>query len=666
MFRKLKSESGAAFVIAAAMVMVVVSAVSSWALVSMVADAELMTHLDHDSIQEELLLRSEARRTHLAIEHNNTLTPPGRIVTIKDVNGKRDTRYEIKNKIERKHVTIWLGQATEQVLAVKSLITSTRKYTLGDKFDSPVKRMTERLIRNESLAQYQYFTDIEASENSENGPDVVRFYGADVLTGPVHSNDDIWIRNLGGWPTFLDKVTTAKRIRVYPSGDLAINAAPVNQIFLGGFEEEVPPILFQPDASELQQNAYHVGYGQDIVYVKLNGNSMQTMYGSINFLGNQDFEVYSWYPHNATSANQITNAGGNWFEDSDNIWTNNIAMYDTVWSPGPAFTVSPSGSSFYVPDGELWIEGVVSGKVTWGCANRVYIVGDITYGNTDPGLPPDDEDNPNPTDFFGLVSEERMLIQYKHYDPFQDNALRTGNCNDIYLYGAYAAIGNGDPELYGIYNCHYDGIFSFEYQHPHGSTPHFNALSPYTLDDTLFTYIDLHKFIYPVNSYLPPSLLGFNLHGGPPPPGYNVCGFPYELPGYITSYPNNAPYQYPYGTDYPWYNPIWPESQTSIVFLRGNINNWGAIAQRRRGFVRRSGSDEYNHPPGNNNWELDTFTFHYDGTHPPTGYDKNYNYDKRFLVIQPPDYPQIYEGWGDTSVATFNKRSWVFKSPNEW
>ena len=41
--------------------------------------------------------------------------------------------------------------------------------------------------------------------------------------------------------------------------------------------------------------------------------------------------------------------------------------------------------------------------------------------------------------------------------------------------------------------CHYDGIFTFEYWHPHVSTPNFIALSFYTLWETLYTYVDLSQ-----------------------------------------------------------------------------------------------------------------------------------------------------------------------------
>ena len=116
----------------------------------------------------------------------------------------------------------------------------------------------------------------------------------------------------------------------------------------------------------------------------------------------------------------------------------------------------------------------------------------------------------------------------------------------------------------------------------------------------------------------------------------------------------------PYGTDYPWYNPIWPESAATIVTERGAIRMYGAIHQTRRGFIHRSGLDPYNHP-GNNEWEFRNFTYHYDGEHSSTGYNKDYHYDKRFLFISPLDYPKVYKGLGEAAFTSLEQFAWYFK-----
>jgi len=494
-------------------------------------------------------------------------------------------------------------------------------------------------LQEKSLAEFQHFTEFEKSENEDGGPaaGILKFWGPDEYFGHVHSNDDIWIANIGGWPTFHGLVTTAGRIMDWTTGAPAILSAPMDQIFLGGYEEEIEPFE-QIGLEELQANSLQLGsFDTDIVYVKLGNGSFESMYGAIRQTGIDTFSVYSWFPHNAAEANAVVNNGGNWYEDADHIWTNQIAIYDTIWTAGGSFLVTDQ--SVWV-DCELWIEGEVYGAQTWASADTIFIVGDITYANTTPGYPPDDPDNINFIDYFGLVSAKKILIRYKHKDPFEEFGLRDDNCNDVILYGAYAALGVGDTLTYGEMACHYDGIFTPQYQHPHGSTPDFTALSPYTLQETLYTYVDLHKYVFP-QSELPPQIDGFNLHGGNPVVN-STCGFPYESPAYVNSYPNNIPndYVYPYGTDYPWYNPVWPESADDIVFERGIITMFGSLSQTRRGYIHRSGGDPYNHP-GDNEWDMDEY--HFDGTHGSTGYYKDYYYDNRLNSVQPPNFPRVIQ-----------------------
>ena len=663
----IKNEKGAIILMVVAMIVALISVISTVSLIGLANYDQRMTEYECQLIQEELLLRSEAVRTHLNIEFNEDLPLPART---DDLNlnffQNKVTKYKISNSKERTVLSNFMGYATAEAIAVRSYITAERSgvYTKL----SPAKRYSERLLRNESLAQYQYFTDKEKSENEDGGFEagLVKFYGYDELFGPVHSNDDIWIQNVGGWPTFHDMVTTHKWIMDYATQQRAIYTAPMLEIFLGDYAEEVPSILFDPNADDIRANGLRI-FDPDfeIVYVKISGNSYQSMYGNIEFVGADTFGVYSWYPTDAGWANDIVNAGFNWYEDSDHIWTNHVAVYDTIWSAGPSGQIN---NQCVWMENELWIEGVVSGKQTWGSADTVFVVGDITYTGTPIGQPPDDPDDPNREDFFGLVSEQKILIRYKHRDPFNEMELADPNCNDIYLYGAYAAIGKGSEELQGIYYCHYDGIFTFQYHHPHGSPPDFTAQSPYwPYNDTLYSYIDLHKFIYPPSDFAPPEIQGFNLHGNDPLLPFNMCGYPLEgwnqadPYGYSNSFPNNGPnYTVPYGTAWPWYNPVWPESAADIVTERGFIHIYGAIAQRRRGFVHRSGQDPYNHPTP---FEWDLEVYHYDGTHPSSGYNKDYYYDNRFRFIQPPCYPQIYRGFGEQALSDFKAHNWYMKVP---
>ena len=753
LLQKLLNNNGSVLIMVVAVMLSVVAVASSASLMVISGHNQLQTQYSHDKIQEELLLRTEATRLHLAIEHDDARQLPGRIVEILEPD--RRTTYYISSRGQHIVINSFMGLATEQAYAIQSLITAKRERWIVQSYKSPIKRYSERLIKNKSLAEYQYFTDIESSENADGGfaAALVKFYGDDDLFGPVHSNDDIWIQNSGGWPTFHDYVTTAGRIMDFATGTFAVNSAPMDQIFLGGYAEEVPPIIFSPNADLIRQNGLTLGADDtDIVYVVLADGSFEARFGAVEIVGVDTFGVYTWFPQDETWVDAAIAGGANWYEDTEHIWTNYIAKKETTWTVGGAFPVT--NNSVWVGDAELWIEGEVYGAQTWASADTVFIVDDITYANTNAGTPPDVIGNVNLTDYFGLVSEKKILIRYKHKDPFDDDmALRDGNCNDVMLYGAYAAIGEGDENIHGVMSCHYDGIFTFQYHHPHGSTPDFTAQSPYIsqeytlrlidtggngwegaemdvyingellleditcynalsthlfnvdngdvietvytagtnegenlyelldsemniffadgpnpgpglIDQTLFnlpetdttyTYVDLHKFIFPPNGAAPPNVDGFELHGSNDP-----CGYPNPDIAYFNSFPNHGPnYTYPNGTDYPWYNPVWPEPLNDIVYERGDLTIFGAIAQRRRGFIHRSGTDPYNHP--NNEWEMDEY--HYNGTHGSTGYDKDYHYDKRLMYVQPPDFPQIYEGWGETTLTAFEKQSWFYKTP---
>jgi hypothetical protein len=664
-FNLLRNSKGSIFILSTALVGAFVALASSASLLLLAKNDTVFLSYQMDMLQENLLIRSELIRSDIVVRLNKD-NLSDRIVTVKD--GDFHTQYTVQTELSK-----WTIDSNLRSV-IRTLVTARRGSETLIKTESPIKRYNERVIQKRTLAQFQYFTESEESENADGGAEAarVKFWGPDVLYGPVHSNSDIWIQQAGGgdnqgWPTFWDSVTTTGIFKRYPNGeDLEANQALMQQIFRGGWKSNARYWGFNATADDIHKNALRPFEGDDdIVYVKISGSSYESWLGKRRLLRTQEFKVYSWYPANAQQAIAVINAGGNWFEDSDHVWTNYIPIYDTLWIRGPSGVIN--NQSVYT-EKELWIEGIVGGKQTWCSADTVFIVGDIYYENT-PYL-----DNPdgngssdeNPTDMFGLVSEQKILMRYKHTDP--ESGMRLSpNLNNLVLYGAYAAIAQGSEQQHGPMACHFDGIFTFEYHHQHGSTPSFRAPSPYTGADTLFFLPDLHKYIFPPSNFVPDQIRGFNLHGGaaaPTPLG--MCGYPYESPAYLNSYPNNAPYVYPYGTDYPWYNPVWPESAVNMQTIptngyleRGDLHIFGAIAQRRRGFIHRSGTDAYNHP-NESIWNLESY--HFDGFHPPVGYDKNYRFDDRFRNDSPPDFPRIYEGFGEANFVLTGE-AWVFKTP---
>jgi len=701
MFKFLNNEKGAILTYVVVIVIALISLISSLSLGSLIQSDSLQKNYQHDLIQEDILLRSEGVRSQLSVEIYPNRLIPGRNVDV-NAGDKRVTTYIISNSKVLTNISNFMGYATKQAIKVTSKVIAKRKKASGHNpsnqatklygsIDSPAVRLTERYLQNQSLSQWQYFTNHESSINADGGQAAaaVKFWGPDVLWGPLHSNSDIFIQQLGGgdnqnWPTFHGFVSTTGEI-LLPSGVSAEDSgAPMEQIFRGGFAEEVDPIGFEPTADLLRANGdWLFNEGDfDLCYVILEGSNAAIHKGIVTSYV-QEINHLSWYPADESWVNYAIGEDVNWFMEADTIATSYVTMYDTTWVVGAVG--APNNSSFFAP-GEMWIRGEVAGNQCWGASGKVRITGDITYRGTNVGDTPDgfsglDEETGQPTyngpinryDYFGLVTENKMYVAYKSYSPDTEHELEEynvegGENNHVYLYGAYAALAQGDEAIYGDMFCHYDGEFAFEYQHPHGSTPNFRARSPYTwgpdTEDTLYTHIDLHKFIYPVNNLVPPFLHGFNLHcNGGTPNDPRANGYPNVNMAYRNSLPNNGNnYVYPWGTDWPWYNPVWPEAINDWMFERGTIHNFGSIAQTRRGFIHRSGSDPYNHTP-DNEWNMDQY--HFGGTHGSTGYDKDYSYDNRFTFVQPKDFPEVYQGHGGATTTPFQAYNWFFKIPSD-
>ncbi|MDD3050118.1 MAG: FlgD immunoglobulin-like domain containing protein [Candidatus Cloacimonetes bacterium] len=416
--------------------------------------------------------------------------------------------------------------------------------------------------------RFSYFTETDTNENADTGTTEgeVYFFGQDVLSGRVHSNTSIYIKLVGGgqnngYPTFRDFATTGEEF-IWRAGSPNYELA-----FPGGYEENYPLSVSSTEDLHLLENA-NQPFGSEsiyeIIYVKIDGNAYESMLGDIIETGIEAFPVYGpGYPTN--------------YNPNEILGYNEIMMKDTLWVEGPSGSLA-DGSSVFVPS-TLWIEGTISGNQVWLSDDNVYLTGDILYTNTVPGENPHGDIEAgvsvNMTDYFTLISGERIYIKYKHRDPFENNEVKSPNCEDIYLYGSFAAKGDGEG------NPHLDGIISLEYQHPHPSTPHMWH------NDSLYTYVDLHR---------------------------------YKLPQIL----EDDPLSWPGDIDWPWYNPVYPE--TDPIGYRGVIRLYGSVYQIRRGYVRRSGSDPANHSSGGV-WDMSAHKF--GSTHVATGYDKDYKYDKR-------------------------------------
>lgn len=365
-------------------------------------------------------------------------------------------------------------------------------------------------------------------------------------------------------------------------------------------------------------------YENKIFKVNIQGNMASIRILDFSQTHIDTFVVYSHYPdalHPVVLGDSSSYIG-------EPLGINTITVRDTIW--GATQNYDFGNKTIYLP-GTVWIQGDISGKMLVYCAKNAFITSNITYQNTPVGQSP----NANRTDFFGLVAKGNITLKYKYREPIGDNSYIThyensqGPDGHVYIYGTLLAMGTQDSEM----NYFNRGSFTFEYQHPHGAVMPYRGISQITGQDTLYSFIDLHRNLLnapgssndPLWTYWPNS--GQPTHGYPH--GNNTYG-DYTLA-------NTAPL---YETsDWPWYNPVWPEKdggaipqnpETDIVWERGTLHFSGSLGQRIRGDLHRSGNG------GSNNPDVGIWDFpnvlgpaHYTDGYGSTGYLANSIADKR-------------------------------------
>ncbi len=597
-----------------AMAVVIIAFLSSVTMTGIALKDAVASRMQFDALQETHMLRYQAFRGLMAcraIDYSGegfSLQLQKFEVMTTDAR----TTYFMQTKILKSNVSTGGGLYTTNGYTVQSLVTAKRGGGSGIYWSrnySPVRKYAEKDIRRSTFAGYHYFSDIDQSENADLGADAgkVYFYGPDVIYGRVHSNTDIWVEQLGGgnndgWPTFFGDVSTSGQIRCL-SGTV-----PYETIFKSHYYEHVPQLEFDSHATAIEAGPLFPypedPTGKTIMLVRVNGGGFSSWIGTIQQAASpESIDCYA-PPYPPAQGDELF-----WY------WLN---REDTLWTQGPTGAVI--NSSIYCKN-KTWIEGTFSGKQTWGCKDTLSLIGDIKLTGTGIGINPDGGTTPgagNTSDFVGLVSEERINIKYGYRDP--EDSLRYhrtigpdgyGPGTGIWIYAAVCALGDGNGD------CHKDGVFTFEYQHPHPSTPDIR------IGNRVYTKVDLH----------------------------------------VRPYPQTTAAPWPGNLDYPWFNPLWPEFAPYLE--RGYIHLYGSVAQRRRGFVHRSTGDPANH---DGTWNFANYKYgagsqgiNYPGTSGAgVGYKKDYHFDNRFSFTQPPNFPETHTRAG---LTPFDSESWKFKKP---
>ena len=486
---------------------------------------------------------------------------------------------------------------------------------------SRVELYGRKKIKKNSFAGYHYFTETDEGINDDLGDGEVYFYGKDEIWGKVRTNSDIWLKKTtgpnNGWPIFHDHVYTSGIIR-------ADQTIPYEEVFLDDYTEGAPEVEYPEHAMEARTGATIGVGGDDIFFAVVTGNSWNAWYGARVQTTYDSVVIYDLAADGDDS--NLTH--------EDSIDCQYFVDTDTLWNSGGSGQVS--NNSLFI-DGELWLMGDFAGRQTWCSADTMYLAGDILLAGTAKGNTPDGNNiesglngTMNSTDIVGLISEKSIIIQYGFRHP--DDSMRVKyNCGlaedeigdeadgGIYIYAAMCALGRGETSMQ-------DGTFSFQYQHPHPGL--------FIRRNNVLEASGWNNFN---NSFL-------GDHWGP-----------------LHFLPLNE--DWPAAWAYPFYGPLWPETQADTYTGRGTIRLFGSVAQRRRGFVHRSGGDPINH--SGDGWILNDYQYGSSdiGTPAPgvpaadsgIGYQKGYHYDNRFRISPPPKFPEVKLKGG---ITQFDADSW--------
>jgi len=291
------------------------------------------------------------------------------------------------------------GQADEGRYHIDITAASTSGVTvecLGETTQTAIdaevmlQRKVRVRIQKKSFTRYIYFTDNEKSLSGYT----IWFITGDVIHGPLHSNDTI---NINGNPVFEGKVTTHENINESGSS---------NPTFEEGYEEGAPALEIPSSNTDLI-NWSHASFGGYYYY----GHT------EIEFLSNGCLNVINSNPYSEGPTGTAVP-----------LPSNGVIYVDGPQSPGTA-PEKKGGSGWNTyniakwaeSNGNAFVHGTLSGELTIGSSNNIYITGDITYNDAD-------------NDMLGLIANNWIYIN--HYDQLGNDVAS----NSINIKGAIFAL----------------------------------------------------------------------------------------------------------------------------------------------------------------------------------------------------------------------------------
>ncbi|MFZ5591843.1 MAG: hypothetical protein ACOY81_08585 [Bacillota bacterium] len=299
----------------------------------------------------------------------------------------KDSKYYEKNESEKGPEEARLGVDTPyrngyyrlavQVPTVERPVVTI--YSTGWAADDPDNRCTlEVQVHKRQFVQQVFLTNAETFPNGEK----VYWISGDVVRGPLHTNGSLYI---SGSPEFFDRVTYGVSV------ELQSGSRPVYHL---GQPEKVAPLVFPASNSQLKTHALYEGYyysGRTCIWLQ-NGRLKIK-----NYQKQSNGTVLIKSEERALPANGVVYVDGK--------SGSNVGKWD-------------------VEAGNVFISGILDGRLTVAAANNIYITGrdptnpsysnaavtgGIKYANED-----FEPDGGLTDDLLGLVANG--YVQILHYD----------------------------------------------------------------------------------------------------------------------------------------------------------------------------------------------------------------------------------------------------------
>jgi len=263
------------------------------------------------------------------------------------------------------------------------ILTSTGTYR-------NITKTLQLTVREMTYSRYIYLTDRETRSGTP-----IWFIGADIIRGPLHTNDRL---NIVDDPTFEGPVSSVNSTINYYHGPPPLDNPDFRESLTLG-----APRIQVPDQSYIINDIIAHAQDQANGGLYLNGDSTVTLLsnGTMNVTNTQK----SWTNHNMPI---------------------------------------PSNGALFVNGGNLYLSGILSGQLTvanQGSGKNIYIVNNILYAN-DPRI------NPSSIDMLGLVSGNNVIVASSApYDLEVDGYILA--LNKSFYVEDYSTAMNGTLTLYG-------------------------------------------------------------------------------------------------------------------------------------------------------------------------------------------------------------------------